>query len=39
MGGYTIEKAESFDEAVELTKGCPILSVGGNVKVRDIVQM
>ena len=39
IGGYTIVKAESFDEAVELTKGCPILSVGGNVEVRDIVQM
>lgn len=39
IGGYTIVKAESFDEAAELAKGCPILAVGGNVEVRDIVTM
>ena len=39
IGGYTIVKAESFDEAAELAKGCPILEVGGNVEIRDIVQM
>ena len=30
FGGYTLIKAESYDDAVELAKGCPILSVGGN---------
>ena len=27
--GYSIVKAESLDEAVELAKGCPILQAGG----------
>ena len=34
--GYSIVKAESIDEASELAKGCPILTVGGNVEVREI---
>lgn len=37
IGGYTMVKANSLDEAVELAKGCPILTVGGNVEVRPIV--
>ena len=36
IGGYTLVNAESFEDAVELTKGCPILSVGGNVEIREI---
>jgi hypothetical protein len=36
IGGYSIVKAESYDEAVEIAKGCPIFEVGGNVEVRDI---
>lgn len=36
IGGYTIVKAESLDEAAELAKGCPILTFGGNVEVREI---
>jgi hypothetical protein len=36
IGGYTLIRSESFDDAVELAKGCPILSVGGNVEVREI---
>lgn len=39
IGGYIAVKAGSFDEAAELAKGCPILAVGGNVEVRDIVPM
>ena len=38
-GGYSIVKAESLEEAVELAKGCPILKEGGNVEVRDVVSM
>jgi hypothetical protein len=34
IGGYSIIKAKSYEEAVEIAKGCPILSVGGNVEVR-----
>jgi hypothetical protein len=36
IGGYTIVKAESLEEAAELAKGCPILTFGGNVEVREI---
>lgn len=36
IGGYSIVKADSIEEAVELAKGCPILAVGGNVEVREI---
>lgn len=39
VGGYTIIKAASLDEAAELSKGCPILKIGGNVEVRTIVAM
>ncbi len=39
IGGYTIIKANSIDEATEISKGCPILSVGGNVEVRTIIPM
>lgn len=34
--GYTIVKADTMEEAIGLTKGCPILAVGGNVEVREI---
>ncbi len=36
IGGYTLVKAESLEEAAELAKGCPILAFGGNVEVREI---
>jgi hypothetical protein len=36
IGGYSIVRAESYDEAVELAKGCPVLAAGGNVEVREI---
>ncbi len=39
IGGYIIIKANSLDEAAEISKGCPILAVGGNVEVRCIVPM
>jgi len=39
IGGYTLIKAASFEEAAELSKGCPILSVGGTVEVREIIAM
>ena len=37
--GYSIVKANSIEEATELTKGCPILSFGGNVEVRQINEL
>ena len=39
VGGYIIIKAGSTEEAAELSKGCPILSVNGTVEVRPIVPM
>lgn len=36
IGGYTIVKAESLEEATELAKGCPGLLFGGSVEVREI---
>ena len=39
IGGYTLIKAESIEEAAEMSKDCPILWVGGNVEVREIDQM
>ncbi len=39
IGGYIIVKAESFDEAVEFAKGCPVLQGDGNsVEVRKIAR-
>jgi hypothetical protein len=38
MGGYMFIKAESLDEAIELAQGCPILTMGGNVEIRETVQ-
>jgi hypothetical protein len=34
--GYSIVKGESIEEAMELAKGCPVLTIGGNVEVREI---
>jgi len=34
--GYSTIRAESIEEAAELAKGCPILSIGGNVEIREI---
>jgi hypothetical protein len=39
IGGYIIVKAAHLDEAVAMAQGCPILSVGGSVEVRDIMQL
>jgi hypothetical protein len=36
IGGYTLIKANSYDDAIELSKGCPILSFGGTVEIREI---
>jgi hypothetical protein len=39
IGGYSIVKADSLEEATELAKGCPALTVGGSVEVREIREM
>ena len=37
VGGYIIVKCENIEEAVELSKGCPTISYGGNVEIRDVM--
>lgn len=39
VGGYTIIRAASLEEATEIAKGCPILNANGSVEVRQIVKM
>jgi len=39
IGGYSIIKADSYEAAIELAKGCPVLTIGGNVEVREISVM
>src|ERR1700744_2891451 len=34
--GYSIVKADSYEEAAEIAGGCPVLHMGGNVEVRKI---
>ena len=37
--GYIIIRAGSLDEAAQLSNGCPIFQIGGNVEVRTIIPM
>jgi len=39
IGGYTLIEARDLDEAVELSKGCPILQREGMVEVRPVVKL
>ena len=39
IGGYSLIEAKDLDQAVELSKGCPILEVGGAVEVRPVMQL
>jgi len=36
VGGYMLIEARDLQHAVELSRGCPILEVGGSVEVRPI---
>ena len=35
IGGYMIIKAKDLDEAVEITKSCPVFETGGYAEVRE----
>lgn len=37
--GFIIIEAKDLEEAVELSKGCPMLSGGGSVEIRPIEQL
>ncbi len=39
LGGNMIVRANSINEAAEIAKNCPILSIGGMVEVRSIQPM
>jgi hypothetical protein len=39
IGGFSLIEANDLAQAVELSKGCPILEVGGSVEVRPIMQI
>jgi hypothetical protein len=39
VGGYTLIEAKDLTQAVELSKGCPILEAGGSVEVRPIQKL
>jgi hypothetical protein len=39
VSGYSLIEAKDLAQAVELSKGCPILEVGGSVEVRPVLQM
>jgi hypothetical protein len=39
LAGDMIINANDIDEALNLSKGCPILSAGGNVEVREVIPM
>lgn len=39
IGGYTVIRASSLEEATELSKDCPILVANGSVEVREIAKM
>jgi hypothetical protein len=36
IGGFFIIQADSFEQAVEITKGCPCLEYGQTIEVRAI---
>ena len=39
VGGYTLIEARDITQAVELSKGCPILEIDGTVEIRPVVKL
>ena len=39
VGGFSLIEASDLAHAVEISKGCPILEVGGSVEVRPVMQL
>jgi len=39
LTGYSIVEADSLDAAVEMARGCPVLSSGGSVEVAESIDM
>lgn len=39
IGGYLMIKAENYDQAVELSKACPVFEHNGNLEIRECIPM
>ena len=39
VGGYIGIKAESLQQAIEISRDCPIFNFDGNVEIREVVKM
>jgi hypothetical protein len=39
VGGYTVVEARDLDQAVQLSKGCPIFDFDGTVEVRPVMTL
>lgn len=39
LGGYLLCKAGTYEEAVAIANGCPVLDTGGVVEVREVASM
>lgn len=39
IGGYTLIEAANLEQAVELSKGCPIFEVEGAVEIRPVMKL
>ena len=39
IGGYSMIRTTSLEDATAIAQGCPILKVGGSVEVRDVMLM
>jgi hypothetical protein len=39
VGGFSLIEAKDLAQALEISKGCPILEVGGSVEVRPVMQI
>jgi hypothetical protein len=39
ISGYMIVRTETIEEAVELAKANPIFKIGGNIEVREVLQL
>jgi hypothetical protein len=39
VGGFSIVEARDIDQAVELSRGCPVFAGGGSVEIRPVMKM
>ena len=39
IGGYLLMKANDYDQAIELSKDCPVFEHNGNVEIREAMHM